>query len=100
MQGVLLDTNVLSKLMRLRPSVGVLNWFSRLKDIVFYTSAITQAELLLGVALLPDCKLREVVANAVEQMFEQDSSIVPYPSTRVLPMNMRPWLLLGPSLAC
>lgn len=50
MPGVLLDTNVLSELMRPQPSAIVLAWFAQQKEVEFYTSAITQAELLLGVA--------------------------------------------------
>lgn len=72
MQGVLLDTNVLSELMRPQPSSMVLAWFSQQKDTEFYTSVITQAELLLGVALLPGGKRRDAIAGAVEQMFDQD----------------------------
>ena len=72
MQGILLDTNVLSELMRPHPSEKVLAWFAQQKEIEFYTSAITQAELLLGVALLPDGKRRDAFASAIEQMFEQD----------------------------
>lgn len=72
MQGVLLDTNVLSELMRPQPSEIVLAWFAQQKSTEFYTSTITQAELLLGVALLPEGKRRDAVAGAVEQMFEQD----------------------------
>lgn len=72
MQGVLLDTNVLSELMRPQPSLMVLGWFAQQQDTEFYTSAITQAELLLGVALLPGGKRRNAIADAVEQMFEQE----------------------------
>lgn len=72
MQGVLLDSNVLSELMRPQPSAVVLGWFAQQEGTVFYTSAITQAELLLGVALLPGGKRRDAIAGAVEQMFDQD----------------------------
>lgn len=72
MQGVLLDTNVLSELMRPKPAFVVLDWFAQQEGVEFYTSSITQAELLLGVALLPGGKRRDAVAEAVEQMFEQD----------------------------
>jgi predicted nucleic acid-binding protein len=72
MQGVLLDTNVLSELMRPQPSSIVLDWFAQQEGTEFYTSAITQAEMLLGVALLPGGKRRDAIADAVEQMFEQD----------------------------
>lgn len=72
MQGVLLDTNVLSELMRPQPSSVVLAWFKQQEGAVFYISAITQAELLLGVALLPGGKHRDAISDAVERMFEQD----------------------------
>ncbi len=72
MQGVLLDTNVLSELMRPQPSPVVLDWFVQQAGTEFYTSSITQAEMLLGVALLPSGKRRDAIADAVEQMFEQD----------------------------
>lgn len=72
MPGVLLDTNVLSELMRPQPSATVLAWFAQQEDAEFYTSAITQAELLLGVALLPGGKRRDAIAGAVGQMFDQD----------------------------
>lgn len=72
MAGVLIDTNVLSELMRPRPSPVVLEWFAQHKDIDFYISTITQAELLLGVALLPSGKRRDSFADAIERMFEQN----------------------------
>lgn len=72
MQGVLLDTNVLSELMRPQPSAVVLAWFAQQGEAEFYTSAITQAEMLLGVALLPGGKRRDAIADAIEQMFDQD----------------------------
>ena len=72
MQGVLLDTNALSELMRPQPSSVVLDWFVQQAGTEFYTSSITQAEMLLGVALLSGGKRRVAIADAVEQMFEQD----------------------------
>lgn len=72
MQGVLLDTNVLSELMRPQPSAVVLDWFVQQAGTEFYTSSINQAEMLLGVALLSGGKRRDAIADAVEQMFEQD----------------------------
>lgn len=74
MQGVLLDTNVLSELMRPRPESAVLDWFEQQGDTVFYTSTVTLAEILLGVASLLDGKCRDMIADAAEQMFAQDFS--------------------------
>lgn len=71
-QGILLDTNVLSELMRVEPDTGVLAWFERQHAAVLYTTAITRAEILLGIALLPAGKRRESLAAAAELMFETD----------------------------
>ena len=72
MQAVLLDTNVLSELMRPHPSQVVLDWFAQREGTELYTSSITLADMLLGVALLPNGKRRKAIADAIEQMFEQD----------------------------
>lgn len=68
----LLDTHVLSELMRERPDAGVLDWFARNAQAAMYTSSVTQAEILMGIALLPAGKRRMALAVAAEQMFEQD----------------------------
>ncbi len=72
MGRILLDTNVLSELMRPRPAVEVLDWFERQQGISFLICAITRAEILLGIALLPAGKRRESLAAAAEQMFIED----------------------------
>ena len=71
-KGFLLDTNVLSELMREHPDGGVLGWFAQNKRSAMSTSTVTQAEILTGVALLPAGKRRMALALAAEQMFEQD----------------------------
>lgn len=70
--AVLLDTNVLSELMRARPDAAVLAWFEQQSGATFYTSAVTRAEIFLGIALLPAGKRREALAAAADQMFEED----------------------------
>lgn len=71
-RGFLLDTNVLSELMREQPAAAVLDWFSQNTGVSMQTSSITQAEILTGIALLPNSKRRTALAVAAEQMFEED----------------------------
>jgi len=71
-QRVLLDTNVLSELMRRQPDAKVLAWFEQHTDAVCVISAITRAEILLGIALLPEGKRRDDLANAAELMFQEE----------------------------
>ena len=70
---ILLDTNVLSELMRPRPEPAVLDWFAAQgAQTRFVISATTQAEILLGIALLPAAKKRSALAQVAQTMFEQE----------------------------
>ena len=72
MGGILLDTNVLSELMRPKPATEVLDWFERQHGFSFFVCAISRAEILLGIALLPAGKRRDSLAASAEQMFAED----------------------------
>jgi hypothetical protein len=50
----------------------VLDWFAARTGDIFYVSAITQAEILLGIALLPAGKRREALAAAAHAMFAEE----------------------------
>ena len=71
-RGFLLDTNVLSELMREQPAAAVLDWFAQNPQVSMQTSTITQAEILSGIALLPNGTRRTALAVAAEYMFEED----------------------------
>lgn len=74
MIGIILDTNVLSELMRSQPDTAVTDWFAGQQSVTFYVTAITQSEILLGIALLPAGKRREALADAAKKMFRVDFS--------------------------
>jgi len=68
----LLYTNVLSELMRLTPSPQVMQWIDAQAAQNLYTSAITRAEIELGLALLPSGKRQKALAVQSKAMFEED----------------------------
>lgn len=70
--GYLIDTNVLSELMRENPGPQVLAWFSNQTPSQMFTNAVTHAEILTGIALLPVGKRREAMARAASQIFNED----------------------------
>ena len=72
MVPILLDTNVLSELMRPRPDQQVMEWFAKHTGDQFYVSAVAVAEILLGIALLPAGKRRDALAAAADAMFSQE----------------------------
>lgn len=74
MTGILLDTNVLSELMRPVPDPRVLAWFSRQGTTRLWISAITKAEIMYGIGMLPAGKRRDALVLAARKMFEFDFS--------------------------
>ena len=69
---ILLDTNVLSELMKPTPDPVVMNWVGGRPAATLFTTSITQAEILHGVMLLPAGKRRSAFEVAAEAMFRDD----------------------------
>ena len=69
---VVLDTNVVSELMKAAPRPSVKLWLAAQPRITVFISAITEAELRLGVALLPDGRRRDALAADMEAMIAED----------------------------
>jgi predicted nucleic acid-binding protein len=68
----LLDTNVLSAMMVPRPPPEVASWVSVQPADLLFTAAICQAEILAGLALLPDGRRRHTLETAARAMFRDD----------------------------
>ncbi len=69
---IVLDTNVLSELMRPKPSARVVAWVALQAAAELFTTAITEAEIFYGIELLADGKRRDSLLAAAEEMFAQD----------------------------
>jgi predicted nucleic acid-binding protein len=69
---ILLDTNVVSELMRPAPSEAVLAWFAAQQASDLYLSAIGEAELRRGAAMLPEGKRRAQLMAAIDAMLTED----------------------------
>ena len=70
--SLLLDTNVLSELLRPSPAPAVLAWFSAQPADGLYVSAVTQAEMLFGARLLSAGRRRLRLEQALAAMFLDD----------------------------
>lgn len=70
--STLLDTNVLSELLRAQPSPAVLAWFTAQPAESLFVSAVTQAEMMLGARILPAGKRRTGLETALSAMFDED----------------------------
>ena len=69
---IILDTNVLSELMRPAPSVEVVRWVGAQPVAQLFTTAITEAEMFYGIELLAKSRRREGLLVAAEAMFTED----------------------------
>ena len=69
---IVLDTNVISELMRPAPHPAVLGWMAAQPRATLYTTSINQAEILFGIAMLSQGRRRAAVAAAAEAMFADD----------------------------
>jgi predicted nucleic acid-binding protein len=79
---ILLDTNVISELMRPRPEPRVQTWIGHQLATEFFISAVTEAELRYGVAVLPDGRRRQRLETALSGMLDEDFAgrILPFDS--------------------
>ena len=72
--SLLLDTNVLSEILRSTPDPAVLAWFAAQRDRDLFVSAVTQAEMSLGARLLPAGKRRQRLQEALRGLFEAEAA--------------------------
>ena len=79
---IILDTNVLSELMKASPDASVVRWTSTQSPSSLYITSITQAEILHGILSLPAGKRRNAIRAAAEAMFsgEFEGRILPLDS--------------------
>ncbi|MEL7894126.1 type II toxin-antitoxin system VapC family toxin [Vreelandella neptunia] len=78
---IILDTNILSELMRPSPNMRVVNWLNAEEPLGVTITAITVAEILYGIERLPDGKRKQRFAQLAAEMFEEDFT------ERILPFD-------------
>ena len=69
---IILDTNVVSELLRPAPSPGVEAWLAAQDGATVFFTAIGEAELRLGAAILPAGRRRTSLAEAIDAVLEED----------------------------
>lgn len=69
---IILDTNVLSALMRTEPEVTVTQWLDHQSAESIWITSITLFEIYLGISLLPKGKRQRTLEAIFNQMLEMD----------------------------
>jgi hypothetical protein len=69
---ILLDTNVISEMMRPRTDPVVAAWFRKQPADEIWTSSVVIAELLSGIDLMPAGRKQKALREDVERMIKED----------------------------
>jgi hypothetical protein len=89
---IILDTSVLSELMRPEPDVRVRQWVSKWRADELGTTAITVAEIGHGIERLPDGQRKAALLSAATDLFAAFGQLVQ-------PFDVRAATLLGSVMA-
>ena len=68
---VILDTNVISEVLRPAPDAAVGNWMEKQAVAELSTTAVCEAELLLGAALLPQGRRRKELEQSIVTILQR-----------------------------
>src|SRR5258708_20910334 len=69
---IVLDTNVLSEVLRPVPEPSVLAWLAIQPRASLFTTTVTRGEILYGILLLSDGKRRRGLWDAAKKIFDED----------------------------
>jgi predicted nucleic acid-binding protein len=67
---IVVDTNVLSELTKPKPSPEVVAWFDQQRIPDLFTTAITLAEIQMGIHLMPKGRRRDVLQRGADTTFD------------------------------
>lgn len=79
---IILDTNVISELLRPAPEPRVEQWLSAQDGLNVYLTSISEAELRYGLAIMGNSKRRAALVDAVDRILREDLTgrILPFDS--------------------
>jgi predicted nucleic acid-binding protein len=79
---IILDTNVISELLRPAPEPRVEHWLSAQDGLSIYLTSISEAELRYGLAIMEVGKRRAALVDAVDRILREDLAgrILPFDS--------------------
>jgi toxin FitB len=69
---IVLDTNVVSELLRPTPEASVLAWIASQPRASLFTTTVTRGEILYGIRMLPDGKRRRTLWDVGQAIFAED----------------------------
>ncbi|WP_068635117.1 type II toxin-antitoxin system VapC family toxin [Thauera butanivorans] len=68
---IILDTNVISEPFKKQPNPDVLGWIDRQNPLTLYLATVSLAEVLTGIARMPEGKNKHGLQDGVRQLFHR-----------------------------
>ena len=68
---IILDTNVISEMMKESPAPHVRSWLDAQPLSNLFTTSVTQAEIFVGIEILPRGRRRTTLVHAAARMFSE-----------------------------
>ena len=67
---ILIDTNIISEIMKLNPDARVASWVARIDGSDLFTSAISEAEIRSGLMSMPAGRRRDTLVGVADDIFD------------------------------
>lgn len=83
---IILDTNVVSEMMKAAPSPFVVDWLNVQEASLLYVTAVTVAEIRYGLRILPRGKRQRSLEEGFERVLTEVSPAGSWLSTKRLPI--------------
>jgi toxin FitB len=86
----LLDTNILSVIMASRPAPAFAAWIARQPEELLFIASVCQAEILSGIAIMPEGRRRLALEAAARAMFLEDFAgrVLPFDGQAAAPTEL------------
>jgi toxin FitB len=84
---IVLDTNVVSEMMRRAPDPAVMNWLNAQVTEELWLNSVVVSELLFGMARLPGGARKQLLAETIAAMLSEDFA------GRILPFDLEAALI-------
>lgn len=68
---ILLDTNIVSEVMRTEPALNVIDWLNEQTSSALYVSSVTIGEIAYGLRILPSGKRRSKLRDRFERFISE-----------------------------
>ncbi len=65
---IILDTNIISELMKAAPDPRVITWIDQQDAMALFTTSITIAEIMYGLSVLPESRRRALLKEAFDRV--------------------------------